>query len=80
MAGRPTCATKRSPYSTGLIPSLTEVDIPHIADIVIQAMTTRSCESQHDDSDSDLDDTENVTDDLMPIDTIESGKIYLKRY
>lgn len=72
--------TKRSPHSTGLIPSLTEVDIPHIADIMIQAMSTQSRESQHDDSDPDLYDTENVTDDLMPIDTVESGKIYLKRY
>ena len=72
-AGRP---RKRNAYSTGLIPSLTEADIPRIADAVIQAMLTQSHESPHSDSDPDLTDTENATDDFTPTDTTESGKIY----
>ena len=67
---------KRSTHSIGPIPSLTEADIPRIADAMIKAMSTRSHESPHSDSDPDLVDTENVTDDFTPTDTIEFGKIY----
>ena len=68
--------SKRSAHSTGPAPSFTEADIPRIADAVIQAMSTRSRESPHSDSESDLTDTENVTDEFTPVDTAESGKIY----
>ena len=71
-AGRSTHSTKRTAHST----SLTEADIPRIADAIIQAISTRSCENPHGDGNPDSADTENDTDDFTPSDTMESGKMY----
>ena len=67
-AGRSTRSTKRTAHST----SLTEADIPRIADAVIQAISTRSRENPHGDGNSDSADTENDTDDFTPSDTMET--------
>ena len=71
-AGRSTRSTKRTAHST----SLTEADIPCIADAVIQAISTRSRENPHGDVNPDSADTENDTDDFTPSDTMETGKMY----
>ena len=76
MAGRSTRSMRRAAHSTGPIPSLTEADIPCIDDAIIQAMSMRSRENPHGDSNLDSTDTENDTDDFTPSDTIESGKMY----
>ena len=75
-AGHSTCSRKRTAHSM----SLTEADIPRIADTIIQAISTQSCENPHGDGNPDSadteNDTENDTDDFMPSDTMESGKMY----
>ena len=71
-AGRSTRSTKRTAHST----SLTEADIPRIADAVIQAISTRSRKNPHDDGNPDSADTENDTDDFTASDTMETGKMY----
>ena len=71
-AGRSTRSTKRTVHST----SLTEADIPRIADAVIQVISTQSHENPHGDGNPDSADTENDMDDFTPSDTMESGKMY----
>ena len=71
-AGRSTRSTNRTAHSM----SLTEADIPRIADAVTQAISTRSRESPHGDGNPDSADTENDTDGFAPSDTMETGKMY----